>query len=87
MGKGSPFYCRESGCCSSHIVIIIVGNHVHFLTIVAWIFCRHPMWEEKKRLEEKNKAIIAGSKEETCSKGEMELGQHGRPKPELNGLH
>lgn len=37
-----PFHCRESGCCSSHIKIVVIGNHVHVFPIVAWVLCCHP---------------------------------------------
>lgn len=84
----SPFHCRESGCGSSDIVIIVVGNHVHFLSVMAWILCGQPTWRQQ-RIRGKSCVffffqyiIIAGSKPKAYYK-EVKFGPFGRSKLKL----
>lgn len=69
----SPFHRRESGCCSPDVVVIVIGNHVHFFPIVAWVFCCQPVWREQR---------IGANRRLTGRRGE-DLGQS---KLELDGF-
>lgn len=45
---GSPLHGRESGGGPSHVVVVVVGNHVHVLAVVARVLRGHPAGEEQR---------------------------------------
>lgn len=74
-GDSSPFHGRESGRCSSHVVVVTVGNHVYFLTIVAWVLCCQPMWAEQevRGRRQNSLSVREGGNPQIPRKEEMEF--------------